>query len=118
MILTCVFFFIGSLINENFQKKFKREIFTFKKGANFLPAGNPSLLRVLAKRRLQQKQGYAAGEEEEYIRDEEHPWTKSKVAPHKLFVLIDSTVLLIQGYHTDTGQSRGRSALAYFASNL
>lgn len=50
--------------------------FTFKKGTDFPPTGNCSLFGVLAESCLQEKQGDAAGEEEEDIRDEEHPLGK------------------------------------------
>lgn len=46
--------------------------FTLKEWTNFPPTGDASLLGVLAERCLQQKQGNAAGEEEKYVRDEEH----------------------------------------------
>lgn len=45
---------------------------TFKKRTDFPPACNASLFGVLAERRLQEKQGDAAGEEEEDVGDEEH----------------------------------------------
>lgn len=50
----------------------KMQIFTYKEGADFLPAGYTSLFGVLPQRCLKQKQGDAAGEEEEYVRDEEY----------------------------------------------
>ena len=52
-------------------------MFTFKQGTDFLPAGNTPLFGVLAKWGLQQKQGDATGNKEEYIRDEEHTYGKN-----------------------------------------
>lgn len=47
-------------------------MFTFKEGADLLPAGDTALLGVLPESRLQQKQRDPAGKQEEYIWDKKY----------------------------------------------
>lgn len=55
-------------------------MFTFKQGADLLPAGDTSLLGVLAQSRFQEEQRNATGEQEEDVRDEEDSWETVKSA--------------------------------------
>lgn len=56
--------------------RIKFELFTFKKGTYFPPAGYTSLLRVLAEGSLQEKDRDAASKQEQHIRNEEHTLEK------------------------------------------